>query len=116
MSEILDRKNMLWEGSRMFLPEHRQALVEQRNRANDFTPPELDDDRWMEINRLILEALHGDFPLLIRYVENHRPQERCGFIQKINPHERWLCLADGRDLRTIPFASIYSVEPVSDEW
>ncbi|MBA4543626.1 MULTISPECIES: YolD-like family protein [Thermoactinomyces] len=113
MSEILDRKNMLWEGSRMFLPEHRQALAEQRARADDFIPPELDDDRWDEINRLILEALHSDFPLLIRYVENRRPRERCGFIQKIIPHERRLCLADGRHLYTISFADIYDVEPVS---
>jgi hypothetical protein len=110
MSDILDRKNKLWEGSRMFLPEHRQALLEQRRRAEEITPPELDQDRLEEINRLILDALDADFPLVIRYVKDGRIHEFCGFIQKIHPHERWLKVADGRIVRTIRFGRIYDVE------
>jgi putative heme degradation protein len=110
MSEMLDRRNLLWESSRMFLPEHREALLQQQSQAEDFMPPELDEDQLAEIDRLIQEALHGDFPLLIRYVANRRPQTFCGFVQKINPHERWLRLANGRAVTTIPFSAIYGAE------
>ncbi|WP_124728076.1 YolD-like family protein [Staphylospora marina] len=101
--EGLDRKNMLWEGSRMFLPEHRQALLRQRAEAERVEPPELDEDRLEEINRLVVEALHADFPLVVRWVENGRLTEFCGFIQKVDPHARQLKLADGRTVRTVPF-------------
>jgi len=110
MSKILNRQNMLWEGSRMFLPEHREALLEKRRRMEDFIPPELDEDRLLEINRFILEASENDNPIVLHYAENHRSEQICGFIEKINPDERWIRIANGRIKRTIRFEQIFGAE------
>ncbi|MFC7441196.1 YolD-like family protein [Laceyella putida] len=113
MSQSLYRHNLLWEGSRMFLPEHRTALLKQQQ-AEEFAFPLLDEDQLAEMNRLLLEAVDGDFPLLVRYVHHHRPCERCGFVQKINPHERWIRLANGRETVTIAVSAIYAIEKMAD--
>ncbi|AUS09719.1 YolD-like family protein [Laceyella sacchari] len=114
MSEFLNRHNMLWEGSRMFLPEHRAALLQRKQDEEAFIPPQLDEDQLVEMNRLLMEAVDGDFPLLVRYVNRRRPCEWCGFVQKINPHERWIRLANGRETTTIPFSDIYGMEKATD--
>ncbi|SFI95966.1 YolD-like family protein [Thermoflavimicrobium dichotomicum] len=112
---ILYRKNMLWEGSRMFLPEHREQLLKHYKQQQTFTPPILTEEAWQEINRLILEGLEGEFPLLIQYVEHKRPQQFCGFIEKIDPHERWIKVVNGQLIRIIHFDQIYGVESPSSE-
>lgn len=107
---ILNRQNMLWEGSRMFLPEHREQLQKHYQQSKEFIPPYLDEQALEEINRLILEGLEGEHPLLIYYVENKESQQFCGFIVRIHPHERWLKIVNGRITRTIHFDTIYRVE------
>lgn len=114
MNSPLYRHNRLWEGSRMFLPEHRKALLKHQQ-AQAFTPPELEEDQLAEMNRLLLEAVDGDFPLLVRYVDQHRPSEWCGFVQKVNPQERWIQLANGREKVTIPVSAIYAIEKMAEE-
>ncbi len=107
---ILNRQNMLWEGSRMFLPEHREKLQKYYQQSKEFVPPKLDEQALEEINRVILEGLEGEHPLLIYYVKNKKPQQFCGFIVRIHSHERWLKIANGRITRTIHFDTIYRVE------
>ncbi|RAL25598.1 YolD-like family protein [Thermoflavimicrobium daqui] len=106
----LDRKNKLWEGSRMFLPEHRKNLLEHYQEAQTFTPPILSDEAWQEINRLIIEGLHDESPLLIYYVKQKSAQQFCGFIEKVNPYEHWLKVTNGQTTCTIHFKNIYRVE------
>ncbi|MBA4548028.1 YolD-like family protein [Thermoactinomyces intermedius] len=113
MSSVLNRKNLLWEGSRMFLPEHREALFARRKRQEEWSPPELAEDALEEINQILLEALHGDFPVLVRYVKNRHPCQLCGFVEKLNPQERRMKIANGRYEEIIPFSAIYSVQKVS---
>lgn len=110
MSSTLDRKNLLWEGSRMFLPEHREALLRQREKQEDFIPPELDEDQLHEMNCIILEALHSDFPVLVKYVKNKRLHQSCGFIKKVHPDEHWLKIANGHHEEIIPFSAVCGVE------
>lgn len=110
MSKILHRQNRLWEGSRMFLPEHRENLLKQQKKHEDFTPPELSEDRLEEINHLIQEAWENDSPILLHYVENHRPKQICGFIEKIHLEQHWIRIGNGRSKQTIRFAQIFGAE------
>ncbi len=110
MSSPLNRKNLLWEGSRMFLPEHRESLLKQREEQEDFKPPEPDVDKLQEMNRIILEALHSDFPVLVRYAKNRQLHQSYGFIQKIHPDEHWLKIANDHHEEIIPFSAICDIE------
>lgn len=110
MSKILRRQNLLWEGSRMFLPEHREYLLQQQKTHQRFTLPELCEDRLEEINHLIQSAWENDTPILLYYVENHQAKEICGFIEKIHLDEHLLQVANGRSKKTIRFSQIFGAE------
>lgn len=113
MSSLLNSKNLLWEGSRMVLPEHREALLARRKKQAEWNPPELAEDALEEIDQVLLEALNGDFPVLVQYVKNRRPHQLCGFIEKLHPHERWMKIANGHYEELIPFSAVYSIKKVS---
>ncbi|TDQ38711.1 YolD-like family protein [Aureibacillus halotolerans] len=57
MTEKLDRDNLLWEGSRMFLPEHKRALLEHRAQQQRPNPPQPTDEQQLEEwNYMLAEA------------------------------------------------------------
>ncbi len=46
MNDHLKRGNLLWEGSRMFLPEHKQSLLERKRLKQKLQKPILDPISW----------------------------------------------------------------------
>ncbi len=49
----LEHGNQLWEGHRMILPEHEDALRRKRRRQEEYRPLELDPDALETIGRKI---------------------------------------------------------------
>jgi hypothetical protein len=108
--KLLNRGNLLWEGSRMFLPEHREQLHKQRAKAMQWKPPELSEDALAEINWKIQEAWECELPILIHYLEQNQPRQWCGWIRKLNHQEQSLQLENGSERKTILFSQIFAVE------
>lgn len=104
---LLNRKNMLWEGSRMFLPEHRQQLQILRNKHHKQKLPSLTEDQMDELNWLLQEALHAESAVILDYVEEEQHQSFCGFIEKVNAYEGYLEVVNGQEKRKIAFNHIY---------
>ena len=67
MSEHLKRGNLLWEGSRMFLPEHKEALLELKEKEKRQVKPELDDQAYHEMGMYLLTALNYTMPVRIHF-------------------------------------------------
>lgn len=42
--------NIMWESSRMMLPEHREQLLAQKRKKKEYTPPPLSTDQLEEMN------------------------------------------------------------------
>ncbi len=62
------RGNLLWEGSRMMLPEHKQAWIEMQKEENKVElHGELDDDQWREIGEVIMDALNHTLVVRLTY-------------------------------------------------
>ncbi|MCY8104221.1 YolD-like family protein [Bacillus mojavensis] len=57
MNEHLKRGNLLWEGSRMFLPEHKQSLLERKRHKQKLQKPILDSDKLEEMNQTLCTAM-----------------------------------------------------------
>ncbi|HEU5141474.1 MAG TPA: YolD-like family protein [Bacillales bacterium] len=57
MSEHLKRGNMLWEGSRMFLPEHKQALLKRKQQQEWVEKPIIDEQTLVKLDETICEAM-----------------------------------------------------------
>ncbi|SHE71050.1 YolD-like protein [Seinonella peptonophila] len=107
---ILNRKNLLWEGSRMFLPEHREQLKEQRDASSKQSLPMWDEDYIQEMNFLIQEAIHCGFPIRVTYFEQGKQRTFYGFIHQVYPHELALLLVNGREKRRIHFSTLMQLE------
>ncbi|OIR61271.1 hypothetical protein BLL41_12500 [Bacillus sp. FMQ74] len=57
MNDHLKRGNLLWEGSRMFLPEHKQSLLERKRHKQKLQKPILDSDKLEEMNQTLCTAM-----------------------------------------------------------
>lgn len=57
MNDHLKRGNLLWEGSRMFLPEHKQSLLERKRLKQKLQKPILDPDKLEEMNQTLCAAM-----------------------------------------------------------
>lgn len=91
----LHRGNLLWEGSRMFLPEHREQLLKQRKKQTEFTPPQLDEDQLEQMNLILQEALQGDRAVMVTYAEKYAPEQFCGFVDRVDPYAHSILIVDG---------------------
>lgn len=106
---LLNRKNMLWEGSRMFLPEHREQLQTLREEKHQKSVPLLSKDQIEELNWTLQEALHSESPIIVEYAEGKQLQSFCGFIEKVNPYDRSLQIVNGQEKRKIFTDHIYRI-------
>jgi hypothetical protein len=106
----LNRNNILWESSRMFLPEHKQAILEQRKEATRFVPPELDEQKLEEIGYLIQEAIEQEQPVLVTYAGDYQVEEFCGFVDKVDIRDKYIHLSNGQHKKRISFDKLMSVD------
>lgn len=49
--------NLLWESSRMMLPEHKERILEHRKNLKRRKRPELDEQKLEEINRALQHSM-----------------------------------------------------------
>ena len=101
--------NLMWESSRMMLPEHREQLLEEKRKTKEFQMPILDDNQLEEINRLILQSLEQNQTITITYAELYGPAEFSGWIQKVDTHKEWLKISNEEDTLTLSFKRILQV-------
>lgn len=102
--------NGLWESSRMFLPEHKEALLEQKRSQKTYSLPELDEDQLQEMNRVIAESIEHDQAVTITYADQYGSAQFWGWITKVNQHERFIKIINDEDVHVIKFHNIINVE------
>ncbi|WP_110927528.1 YolD-like family protein [Bacillus massiliglaciei] len=110
MSEHLRRGNKLWESHRMFLPEHKQALMDRRLKQKEFQQPGLDQDQFEKLNRIIAESIQSDQSITITYSDLYGPAQFWGWITKINLQEKWLKIINDEDALILRFERILDAE------
>lgn len=79
------RGNLLWEGMRMMLPEHKQELIKLE--ADDWKVPlhgELDDDQWWDIGEIIMDAQKHTTEISVRYWDNGFYKDQVCSIHKVD--------------------------------
>ncbi|MBS4209680.1 YolD-like family protein [Bacillus sp. FJAT-50079] len=102
--------NLLWESSRMMLPEHREQLLKERRKWEEFHLPILDEQQLAEINIMIAQAFEQKQVITITYAKKYQPASFCGLIQKINTNEASLKISNDKDTLTLFFEQILHVE------
>ncbi|MDT8861617.1 YolD-like family protein [Alkalihalobacillus sp. MEB130] len=84
----LQRANVLWESSRMFLPEHKEALMQQKQQKRKVAKPELDEQELEEIGTVVLDSLKHELAVQITYWEDGQFHELIGTIDRIDWHSK----------------------------
>lgn len=108
----LHRKNLLWEGSRMFLPEHREQLQQTRQKSQRHPLPMVAADQLEEWNWLLQEAHYQEFPLAFHYLQDGEQQACCGFIEQVDQQAGTIVVVDGAHKVRISLAHVYRILPV----
>ncbi|MCE7794508.1 YolD-like family protein [Salipaludibacillus sp. CUR1] len=84
MSDYLKRGNLMWEGSRMMLPEHLQALRERKNKVREDPPPALTEEELTEFGLIAHDSLHHTLEVKIIYWRDGFDHETAGIIDRID--------------------------------
>ncbi|MBA9027285.1 YolD-like family protein [Peribacillus huizhouensis] len=110
MSEHLRRGNKLWESSRMFLLEHKQALMNRKLKQKEFQQPFLDQDHYEKLNRIIMDSIKNEQSITITYSDTYESRQFWCWITKINQHENWLKFMNEEDVPILNLERILDVE------
>ncbi|MBU8908149.1 YolD-like family protein [Desertibacillus haloalkaliphilus] len=110
MNEELRRGNILWESSRMFLPEHKEALMKKKLEKKEYTPPELDEDQFEEMNRILMESIELDNAVTVTYTEQFGETSFWGWVTKVDPVTKTIKLINDEDHLILSFDKIIEVD------
>ena len=101
--------NLMWESSRMMLPEHVERLQERYERKNDVEKPILSDDQLEDIQRTVQEAIEFQLQVQITYYANKRIHQLTGVITRpLSNQSLEIDVPDG--LEFLPIGDILEVE------
>lgn len=65
--DLLARGNLLWEGSRFLLPEHKQAVLPLFQADERKPKPEIDEQLLTEFAQILMEAMQAQTPVSLTY-------------------------------------------------
>lgn len=108
MSDYIKRGNLMWEGSRMMLPEHVAALRHRNKSAKQAPPPDLTDEDVTEMGIVASESLQHKIPVLVRHWKDGYTLEKIGTIESID--KQLLQIKINGTLITV--AHLFSIERV----
>lgn len=80
-NKLTPGKNILWESSRMMLPEHKEQLLRHRRKLGKQDKPTLDEQRLEELGQTLGIALHEGAALrLTLYDHGERASIDCTIL------------------------------------
>lgn len=113
--KALERGNKMWEGHRMTLPEHAEALGEARREQERYEPPVLSEDALVEMGRLIERSYREEEPILLTIAGKWGSKKHLGFVTRIDAVEQWLVLQNGSERELIPFRLVMAAEELVED-
>lgn len=76
--------NGLWESSRMILPEHKERIQEWRQRRNQRSRPELDEQELEHINAAIAWSLQTREPVRLKMYDPYEELALIGVVERVD--------------------------------
>ncbi|MFC0470114.1 YolD-like family protein [Halalkalibacter kiskunsagensis] len=109
MSQHLQRGNLLWESSRMFLPEHKEALLDRKQQLKKVKKPQLDEQELEEIGIIVMDSLKHELNVHVTYWEDGILHNLVGTVDKFDWSSKKLKLKMSEEIRTIAIDCLKSV-------
>lgn len=114
--EHLRRDNLLWESSRMMLPEHREQLLAHQTRMKVVKTPDLDEQHLHVLAEQLTQAIELQQHVQVTcHLRNHS-MTYSGTIQRLDPFSRTCTvMTDTHTTHTIRIDTIIQIEGVDLE-
>ncbi|MEY4480753.1 MAG: hypothetical protein RLZZ267_1431 [Bacillota bacterium] len=110
-SNHLHRDNLLWESSRMMLPEHKEQLLQYQAHTRRVQKPDLDEQHLAYLSEQLQIAVQEQSEIRMQCHENHQQTSYNGTIQRLNRANRTCLLRIDEDTyQTIAIDSIIAIE------
>lgn len=105
VNKLTPGRNMMWESSRMMLPEHKERILGHRETLGRKERPVLDEQEAEAMARRIGEALASGEPVTLTLFGDLVDRKETGVVAKIEPQRGrirlvtedggcWLAFAD----------------------
>lgn len=93
--------NLLWESSRMMLPEHREQFLEHRRGLGKSHPPILDEQQRAVLDQVVMTAYQHHLTVCLQFFDPLQPESVRGRIHSLDANKKRLKMEGETDWRTI---------------
>src|SRR5690625_777232 len=100
-SKLTPGYNLMWESSRMMLPEHVSTLQKRKREKQKRIKPEFDEQYLSELATKIAEAKQEEYTVLVSVFDEYEDVEVIGQITYIDQQLRRLKLEHADDIEWI---------------
>jgi len=107
---VLNRGNKLWEGHRMFLPEHREIYQEVIRKQNRRKKPLLSQDQLATMQYLLEEALHTQKTVSVTIFQPENLIYYQGIITKLDFYHKTFVMVTNNEQKKIPIEIVIEIE------
>jgi len=87
-SKITPGSNLMWEGSRMMLPEHVEAIKRHQKELSKKIKPEFDEQYIIELQHKIAESLHENRDVTVKIFDEYDDLSIEGIITTIDTQQK----------------------------
>ncbi|WP_051302737.1 YolD-like family protein [Salibacterium aidingense] len=109
-NKLTPGSNMRWESSRMILPEHREQWLKHQEKQERVKKPELDPQRWEELEWLLGDAMRRHHLLRFTYWKEGFFYEIIGTCHYINHEQQQFHLQTKDGVQYLHFKDLVNIE------
>ncbi|MGG0639988.1 YolD-like family protein [Bacillus altitudinis] len=102
--------NIMWESSRMMLPEHREQLLAQKRKKKEYTPLPLSSDQLEEMNVLITQSITEDQAICVKYIASGMKAQFWGWVKAIHYETRRMKIVNDEDVLNLSLHQIIAID------
>lgn len=110
VNKLTDGSNLIWESSRMILPEHKARLREHELASLPVDPPILSEDQQAEIEYNLRCALHNQREVTITFYKDKQIIHSFGRALRLTLNQQALELEVDDGLDWIPLKDIITLQ------
>ncbi|WP_163536604.1 YolD-like family protein [Gracilibacillus sp. YIM 98692] len=114
-NKLTPGSNLLWESSRMMLPEHKQVLQRHQKELNQKSKPTLDEQQMDLLSQMISDAMEQNCIVKVHLFHLYQDKYMIGKIQKTAPERGEIQLSSKNNSKWIHFGDILDISFPSNE-
>jgi hypothetical protein len=84
-NKLTKGSNLMWESSRMMLPEHKEAILRQKKESQKKPRPVFDQQHLEQVERMISQYIYSEVELYIVVYGEYEDTDLHGKITKFDP-------------------------------